>query len=480
MVDGQFVEGEYQSDDEIFFGPGEQYSSSVSGIVTFRGNNYRDSAAYGEQNIVNRQFGSYWNHNTGVMQTGSFTSYNMWTGQQLTAVWPKELRSHMNMYDWAKEKDELVEVISPSGDGYIYFLDLATGESTRDPLYMGFPFKGTGTLDPRGYPLLYCGGGYNTASGSSRAFVISLIDCSILYEFGASDDGFALRNWPMYDAAPLVDAETDTLIYAGENGVVYFIKLGTNYDPDAGTIAIGPAKCTKWRYSASRYWLGFEASPVAYEGYLFLADNGGRLMCLDMNKLELVWVQDILDDSNCTPVLSVEDGHPYLYVSTSFHYGWRSYTTADVPVWKIDAENGEIVWQTNYSCYTVDGLSGGAQGSMVSGGGNVSDLVFIALARYPQAGTSQLLALDKETGEEVWNFPTQTYSWSTPALIYDSEGNGYLIYTVTGHYIYLIDAATGEELDSMNLGALIEASPSVYDNTVLIGTSAGIWGIQLT
>ena len=62
-----------------------------------------------------------------------------------------------------------------------------------------------------------------------------------------------------------------------------------------------------------------------------------------MNKLELVWVQDILDDSNCTPVLCVEDGHPYLYISTSFHYGWRSYTTANVPIWKIDAENGEIV-----------------------------------------------------------------------------------------------------------------------------------------
>ena len=480
MIDGVMLEGEYEPVDEIYFGPAEEYSADVQGIVTFRGNNYRDNSAYGEQNIVSKQFGSYWNHNTGVMQTGTFTSYNMWTGQQLTAVWPRELRQHMNMYDWAKEKDELVEVISPSGDGYIYFLDLATGESTRDPLYMGFPFKGTGSLDPRGYPLLYCGSGYNTAQGSSRAFVINLIDCSILYEFGASDDGFALRNWPMYDAAPLVDAETDTLIYAGENGVVYFIKLGTDYDPEAGTISIGPERCTKWRYSASRYWLGFEASPVAYGGYLFLADNGGRLMCLDMNKLELVWVQDILDDSNCTPVLCVEDGHPYLYVSTSFHYGWRSYTTANVPIWKIDAENGEIVWQTDYTCYTVDGLSGGAQGSVVSGGGNVSDLIFIALARYPNAGTSQLLAIDKETGEEVWNFPTQTYSWSTPALVYDADGNGYLIYTVTGHYIYLIDAATGQELDSMNLGALIEASPSVYDNTVLIGTSAGIWGIQLT
>ena len=157
MIDGVMLEGEYEPVDEIYFGPAEEYSADVQGIVTFRGNNYRDNSAYGEQNIVSKQFGSYWNHNTGVMQTGSFTSYNMWTGQQLTAVWPKELRQHMNMYDWAKEKDELVEVISPSGDGYIYFLDLATGESTRDPLYMGFPFKGTGTLDPRGYPLLFCG-----------------------------------------------------------------------------------------------------------------------------------------------------------------------------------------------------------------------------------------------------------------------------------------------------------------------------------
>ena len=41
-------------------------------------------------------------------------------------------------------------------------------------------------------------------------------------------------------------------------------------------------------------------------------------MCLDLNSMELIWVQDILDDSNSTPVLSIEDGHLYLYVSTSF------------------------------------------------------------------------------------------------------------------------------------------------------------------
>ena len=59
-------------------------------------------------------------------------------------------------------------------------------------------------------------------------------------------------------------------------------------------------------------------------------------------------VQDTLDDTNCTPVLEIEDGHPYIYASTSFHLGWRSYNTATVPVWKIDAVTGEIVWQTDY------------------------------------------------------------------------------------------------------------------------------------
>lgn len=41
--------------------------------------------------------------------------------------WPREVKAHMNMYDWAKEDDELVEVIYACMDGYVYFLDLETG-----------------------------------------------------------------------------------------------------------------------------------------------------------------------------------------------------------------------------------------------------------------------------------------------------------------------------------------------------------------
>ncbi len=52
-----------------------------------------------------------------------------------------------------------MEVIYPVFDGKIYFLDLETGKRTRDPIHVGFSFKGTASADPRGYPLLYAGQG---------------------------------------------------------------------------------------------------------------------------------------------------------------------------------------------------------------------------------------------------------------------------------------------------------------------------------
>ena len=38
-----------------------------------------------------------------------------------------------------------------------------------------------------------------------------------------------------FDGSALVDAETDTLIYPGENGILYLIRLNTKYDLNSGT-----------------------------------------------------------------------------------------------------------------------------------------------------------------------------------------------------------------------------------------------------
>lgn len=476
MVDGEVVE-EYESQYEINFDLPERYTE-LEGIITFRGDNFRTGAAYGTATVTSKTLSKAWTQSTsGLSDTdGIYWSGSGWTGQPLIVKWPEETRKNMSaMYDWARAKSELVEVIYATLDGHVYFYELTTGEYTRDPLNLGFNYKGAGALDPRGYPILYVGSGVDSIYGKSRVKVVNLIDNSVMFEFG-HNESFANRGWHMFDSSPLVSAETDQLIYPGENGILYIIHLNTKYNEKTGELSVEPDNIVKWKYdtsrSGSRYWLGVESSAAIINNYVFLADNGGNLMCLDLNTLRLVWAQDILDDTNCSPVVDVEDGHPYIYISTSFHYGWRSYSTAAIPIFKIDAETGEIVWRTDYTCYTVQDLSGGVQGTIAVGKNKLSDMIFVPVARTPGASSGTLVALSKETGEMVWEKETSMYSWSSPVDFYDADGNGYLIYCNSGFNMYLLDGKTGEQLDYLNLGGNIEASPAMYGNYAVVGTRA--------
>jgi outer membrane protein assembly factor BamB len=103
------------------------------------------------------------------------------------------------------------------------------------------------------------------------------------------------------------------------------------------------------------------------------------------------------------------------------------------------------------------------------------------MAREPNAANGQLLALDTETGEELWTFTSDSYSWSTPTCFYDTKGNGYVLYTscINGK-MYMVDGLTGEVYDTFSFGCTMEASPVVYNNTVVIGTrSEQVYGITL-
>lgn len=476
MVDGEVVE-QYESDYEINFDLPERYTE-LEGIVTFRGDNFRSGAAYGTAAVSSKTLTKVWSKSTsGLSDTdGIYWSGSGWTGQPLIVKWPEATRKNISaMYDWAREKEGLVEVIYATLDGHVYFYELTSGEYTREPLNLGFNYKGAGALDPRGYPILYVGSGVDSVNGRSRVKVVNLIDNSVMFEFGHNET-FANRGWHMFDSSPLVSAETDQLIYPGENGILYIIHLNTKYNEQTGELSVDPDNIVKWKYngvrSGSRYWLGVESSAAIINNYIFLADNGGNLMCLDLNTLELVWVQDVLDDTNCSPVVDVEDGHPYIYISTSFHYGWRSYSTAAIPIFKIDAETGEIVWRTDYTCYTVQDLSGGVQGTIAVGKNKLSDMIFVPVARTPGASSGTLAALKKDTGEVVWEKETSMYSWSSPVDFYDADGNGYLLYCNSGFNMFLIDGKTGEQLDYMNLGGNIEASPAMYGNYAVVGTRA--------
>ncbi|SEQ09407.1 Outer membrane protein assembly factor BamB, contains PQQ-like beta-propeller repeat [Lachnospiraceae bacterium NE2001] len=478
---------DYQSKSlgDISFDTGSKYSDQ-EGVFTFRGNNFRDNPVYGTSTYTWGSMVPQWSIVTGSLTFEDATwSGSGWTGQPLMRKWSRETKAHMNMYDWAKEDDELVEVIYACMNGYIYFLDMKTGEYTRDPMNVGFTFKGSGALDPRGYPLMYVGAGYDTDTESARSFIINLLDCSIIYTFG-NDDPFSLRGGlSFFDSSAIVDAETDTLIYPGENGILYLIHLGTTYDEASGKLSLALDKVVRWRYSSVRtshekYWPGMETSAAIYKNYLFITDNGANLFCLNLNTMETVWVQDILDDSNSTPVLSIEDGKLYIYVSTSFHLGWRSSTTATVPIWKINAETGEIVWQTEYECSSLEGVSGGVQSTIAVGRSDLNDLIFVTVAMTHGTGAGDIVALNKADGSKAWENQIP-YSWSSPICVYNKAGEGEVIFGASDGRMRCLYGLTGEEKSHLAISdGTIEASPAVYEDYMVVGTRAGkIWGIHL-
>ncbi len=454
----------FQREETIDFDAPETYYP-LPAIPTFRGDNYRTGSTYGTVNVTEKTLTTKWTNSVGSLDGWPGVG---WTGQPLVVQWDGETRAVMGLYDSKKEKEDLVEVICTTLDGYIYFYDLEDGSATRDPIWIGMSFKGTASLDPRGYPILYAGSGL-VYGKSPRMYAISLVDNSIIWEQNGSDS-FAYRGWYAFDSSPMISAETDTLIWGCESGIIYTIKLNTAFDKATGTLTQAPENVVKVRYSTNTgHTIGFESSCIMVDNYLFIGDNGGMLFCIDINTMALLWAQNTGDDINATPVFQwEEDGNGYLYTATSMEYGGgTSY------VYKINANNGEIVWQKSYSGIIYDkDVSGGILASPVLGkeGTDLEGTIIYAVAKTPASYSGILFALDTETGEVVWEQTMGSYTWSSPVAVYTPEGKGYICIGDASGNMHLVDGATGETLTSIGLGSNMEASPIVFNNTLVIGT----------
>ncbi|MDO4544245.1 MAG: pyrrolo-quinoline quinone [Clostridia bacterium] len=486
------------SETRISFPEGENYTE-LAGITTFRGDNYRSGGAYGTASITEQTLTEVWSNPLGSLPRNNSDrewTGSGWTGQPLIVQWPDEVRQIMNLYDWAKQTEGLVEVIFPTMDGKVHFYELSSGRETRDALDIGMPFKGTGSIDPRGYPILYLGSGdqYDDESRKARAMIYSLVDFTKLYEFGVQGtDSFAKRVFYAYDSAPLIDAETDTLIYPGENGVLYTMKLNSSFD--GTTVSVNPTNIVKLRYDGTRsstgitegtdlYWLGYEGSAAAWNGFLYLSSNDGLFQCINLTTMETVWIADTLDDTNGSPVLDViSDSEAYLYVGTSLHFTKDTSTGRGVaPFFKINALTGEIVQQYGLTVYTEAGVSGGIQATAALGRNDMEGLVLITIARYPDHSQGVLVALDKESFEVRWTFSMDYYSWSSPVIVYTPEGKGYVLQADSAGSLFLLDGVSGTLLNTLKLdNSNFEASPAVFNNILVIGSRGQkVFGVRIS
>ena len=491
----------------LTFGDPLNYQS-VAGVLTFRGNNFRNCASFGTVPTGTTTLEQAWEYNgVGSMSSSSWAfswSGTGWTGQPLIIQWDWDVQQTMNLYPEKKAKKGLTEVIQATMDGNVYFFDLDDGTKTRDPLHVGFTIKGTPAVDPRGYPILYLGQGDNNGSDKQVGFrIFSLIDFKQLYYQNGLDSRAFRTTWGACDSSPIINAATDTLIYPNENGMIYTIKLNTQYDKATGQLSINPENYA-YRYllnGISGSDIGIESSMSIYDHYGYCSDNSGNLICVDLNTLKLIWAKQLDDDSDVTPVIEEDNGRVYLYCGTEvdwqrsdvLNYMGASYT------YKIDAMTGDVIWRTSSDCYTKNGedkgddVNGGMLGTPIVGKKSISNLVIFSycMTKGLYSG-NRLVAYDKTTGEQVWDYEMNCYSWSSPVDVYDADGNAYIIICDSNGQIHLVDGKTGTRImylqtirnkgtaNETKQGLNMESSPAVFNDMLVIGTRAGsVFGVRI-
>lgn len=450
--------------------------TEMEGVLTFRGSHLRDQASFGKARIKKKKLEQIWVYETSSI--GDWGGGAGWTGQGSVIKWDETIKRGMNLIEPYKSLPDFIEVIQPSLDGRIYFLDLKTGKKTREPITIHNPIKGSVSLDPRGYPLLYVGQGIRQTKEFGYR-IYSLIDGNLLHFINGMEP-LSYREWAAFDGAPLINKDTDRMYLGGENGILYQVKLNTDYQQDKNTITIKP-ETTMYRYNINgNKRQGIESSVAAYRNLLYFADNGGSVQALDIREMRPVWALGGTDDTDATLVVDVEDNGPKVYTGTEVDFqGAKGYAL----IRKLDGLTGSEIWREEYEAYSIIGdhpVNGGLLATPVSGKEQIRNLIIFTIARVGDLQKGLMVALEKNTGNEIWRKEMDNYSWSSPVDIYTEAGESYLIQGDSIGQLHLIDAKTGQTLHSINLGANIEASPVIYKNVIVVSTRGGyIYGVEI-
>lgn len=451
--------------------------AEVEGVTTFRGGPLRDGGAFGDRRVARRTLEVAWTFKTdkGTARWGGGSG---WTGQPAIVRWSEPVRRSMPLLARRAAAKPLVEVIQGSLDGNVWFIDLETGRRTRPPLRTGNPIKGSVSLDPRGWPLLFVGQGIpGSRPIGLRAY--SLISHEELL-FLPGKDGAAPRDWGAFDGSGLLNRETDTFLVGGENGIVYAVELHTDYDPLAFRLALSP-RVLRYRFrDVAQDRRGIENSLAVYRNLAFFADNGGTVQALDLSTLRPAWALAAGDDTDASLVVDAEPSGPVLYMASEVDAQGLS---GRARVRKVDALSGQVLWERGFTCrgerLGEKTVQAGVFATPLVGSADLGDRIVVTLSRCPERGA--MVALAKADGRELWRRPLRTDAWSTPTAIRDAAaGKTWILQGDRAGRLHLVDGADGTVARTLRLDANIEASPAVFGDMAVVGTRGGtIYGIRI-
>lgn len=453
-----------QQGKQLFKGFSTKYCLDEENILCFRGNHYRNAPTRGKLDKTPVRVQLDWifrtRRDTSNTRFGRWGGGTGWTGQPLVVKWNRKMKEKLGITNPAfKTNENALEIIIGSLSGDVYFLDFETGDSTRKSFQVDGPIKGTPSLDPRLNGLLYVGQGIDVG----RRFGSYIIDMTkeriVLHQSGKDEE--ADRKWGAFDSNPLVDRQSGTVFWPSENGIIYTFNAQNKEKVQVAQ---------KWNYSNnSMIRRGLEASMAANGQFGFFADNSGNIFCMDLIHQIPIWNQKNEDDTDASLVLD-PDSLNYLYVGNEVDFRAPEAISS---FRKLNAKNGKEIWRVERLCRGTPIAnktnSGGILATPLIGKEKCKNLVYVIFSRMNEKNQSELVAVDKNSGKEVFSFLMKAYSWASPIDLYDKDGNMFIFLTDVRGNIYLINGKTGKLIFTEKTNYTFESSPIAIDNRIVVG-----------
>jgi outer membrane protein assembly factor BamB len=361
-----------------------------------------------------------------------------------------------------KAEDGTTTVAFGAYDKAVHVIDGATGGDVREPFPTGDIIKGSVTVDPDGFPLLYSG------SRDNEFHVFALDRGLVLEELWTLDaEAVSPTKWnDDWDGSALVI--DDYLFVGGENSQFHIVKLNRGYGPD-DRVTVDPElvfNTPGWDDellgAIGDEQVSIENSVAISGNVVYFANSGGLVQGWDISGLKegrdptrvfRFWTGDDVDAS------IVIDGEGMLYVGAEYERGLeRSREVGQLMKLDPSKPDDPLVWSV-------------ADNESLPSGIWATPAIHDGIVYAPTDG-GRLLAVDQETGEVKWEKQLAGPTWQSPVVVDDVLIQGDCLGVLHGFDVSK-PGVEPPELWTVKLEGCIESTPAVWEGRIWVGARGG-------
>jgi outer membrane protein assembly factor BamB len=378
-----------------------------------------------------------------------------WTGQP--AVWVRP--------------DGVTELVVGTYDRAVHFLDVATGQPTRPPFPTGDLIKGSVTLDPDGYPLLYFG----SRDNKYRIVALDRDRPTELWALLPHPRGVWNNDWD--GNGVIVD---DVLYEGGEDSWFRAVLLNRGYGAD-GLVTVDPVVLAEapgfddeLLAAVGDRNVSIESSPLVLGDVVYVVNSGGLVSGFDVSRIRTGEMPRVFrfwlgDDADATLVADA-DGAIY----AAIEYERKLPRSREVgQLVKLDPTRPDdpFVWGVSVPPRPVGGDGNGGIWATPAVYGD-----FLYVTTHP----GDLLVVDRMSGAVVHEERVGYHEWSSPVVVDDTLVVGLCEAGRLRAYSLADPAAPRALWDApVPTGSCIESTPAVWDGGIYVGSRDGwVYGFR--